>query len=91
MQLSAPIPAETFGSVQEAKYSCEYQGARLFQPRSSESIEYFRTSEKFHMEDNGLFPYAGTQGHIVIGLTYERKLPEAQMDSPKLYYTYKDT
>ena len=43
------------------------------------------------MEDNGLFPYAGTKGHIVLGLTYERKLPYFQTDIPKIYYKYKDT
>ena len=52
---------------------------------------YFRNSEKFHMEENGLFPYAGTKGHIVLGLRYEKKLPYIQTDGPKLYYTYKDT
>lgn len=65
--------------------SCYSQGARLFQPRSTESIDYFRNSEKFHTETNGLFKYASSEdkGHIAIGLTY--KEPAVPNTSPFFY------
>ena len=78
------MPAETVGTVNEAMLGCKKQGARLFEVRSSEAINYFKDSESFHLGSQGLHMYVAEKSHISIGLTYQVKSP---IDgNPKLFY-----
>ena len=88
LQISAPIPADTAGTVIEATASCTKQGARLFQIRSTESIKYFRNSESVHLGSQGLHMYAAQNSHIAIGMNYISQANSTYNDEPKLFYRY---
>ena len=83
-KFSAPIPAQTVGTVKEAIDDCSNLGARLYQPRSLEALSYFRNTEPAHMTE-GLFPYAKSKSHIALGLEYRTSEGNNTEDSI-LYY-----
>ena len=74
------------GTSQAAETHCAESGARLYHLRSTASIQYFKNSEKYHMGELGLFPYAPTRGHISLGMKYVKNMPTASGDDFELFY-----
>ena len=67
------------GVVRAAEISCANNGARLYQLRSTTAIDYFKNSEKFHMGQLGLFPYAPMKGHVALGMKYDTNMTGDQV------------
>ena len=58
-------------SFQQAEQQCHAQGARLLEPRDTETFEYFKRAEKEHLLDPGFFPYADIDNnYLAIGLYF---------------------
>ena len=87
IKLSAPIPAQTVGRVQEAIDDCAILGARLYQPRSTAALSYFKNAEVFHMGMYGLFFGLPFKSHITLGLEYRTASGINTKDSA-LYYRF---
>ena len=74
------------GAIKDAEDECVKYGSRLYHLRATSSIHYFKNSEKYHMGELGLFPYAPTKGHIALGMKYARKSTTMIEDDYELYY-----
>ena len=66
-------------TVHGAENKCGKKGSRLYQLRSLNAINYFKNSEKFHMGESGLFPYALSRSHIALGMKYTKSLKMMKM------------
>ena len=86
IKLSAPIPAQTVGKVEEAIDDCASLGARLYQPRSTEALSYFKNTEVYHM-GFGIFIPAPLKSHIALGKQYRTSSGTNTEDSA-LYYRF---
>ena len=85
LQYTTPTPQETVTSFADAESKCMQWGARLFQPRSNQSLWYFPIAEVNHMKED-LFKFlqpATTFSLIAIGLFYQQLPGDNQT---RLYY-----
>ena len=46
------------------------QGSRLFTPRSTRAMEYFKKFEQRHIAKDAMFEYAPYKGRLAIGMMY---------------------
>ena len=82
-QPSSPEPGDTLLTYAEAETACSKKGARLFQPRSKASLDFFRAGATGHVA-GAMFPYALSTTRQAIGLTYQQ--PGEDEEDGKLFF-----
>jgi hypothetical protein len=58
------------GTQNEGELNCMQQGSRLFTPRSTRAMEFFKMFEQRHVGIDSMFQYNVNKGRIAVGMMY---------------------
>ena len=71
------------GTQNEGELNCMQQGSRLFTPRSTRAMEFFKKFEQRHIGMDDMFQYNKNKGRMAIGMMYP--IENANTHGPLIY------